>query len=59
VGVVFLEAVLDVLGLGFDRDPHAHADVVGDLAAVGFQREITSTMPLRSSTPPSLIGRVT
>ncbi len=22
----------------FDRDPHAHADVVGDLAAVGFER---------------------
>ena len=37
VGVVFLEAILDVVGLGFHRHPHAHADVVGDLAAVGFQ----------------------
>jgi hypothetical protein len=38
VRVVFLEAVPHVLGLGFDRHPHAHADVVGDLAAVGLQR---------------------
>jgi hypothetical protein len=38
LGVVFLEAVLDVFGLGLDRDPDAHADVVRDLAAVGFQR---------------------
>ena len=38
VGVVFLEAVADVLGLALDRDPHAHADVVRDLAAVRFER---------------------
>ena len=38
VGVVFLEAVADVFGLAFDGDPHAHANVVGDLAAVGVER---------------------
>ena len=38
VGVVFLETVADVLGLAFDRDPHAHPDVVGNAAPVGFER---------------------
>src|SRR4051812_11912003 len=38
VCVVFLEAVLDVLGLRLHRHPHAHADVVGNGSAVGLQR---------------------
>jgi hypothetical protein len=57
VGLVFLEAVADVLGLAFHRHPHAHADVVGDdLRPSVSSDEITSTMPFFSSTPPSLRG---
>ena len=45
VGVVFLEAVLDVLGLGLDRDPHAHADVVGILRPSGSSRRSPRPCP--------------
>ena len=37
VGVVFLKTVADVFGLTLHRDPHTHADVVGNFAAIGLQ----------------------
>src|SRR5690606_29309651 len=36
--VVFFEAIFDVVGFGFHRDPDAHAYVVGDAPAVGLER---------------------
>jgi hypothetical protein len=59
MGVVFLEAVADVVGLASTVTQTPMRMSYGILRPSASSEEITSTMPLRSSTPPSLIGRVT
>ena len=38
VCVVFLKTIFDVVGLGLHGHPNAHANVIGNLAPIGFQR---------------------
>ena len=36
VGVVLFKAIFDVIGLGLDSHPHAHADVIRNFATIGL-----------------------